>query len=412
MNLSYVQSLVANFTYQGDPSWIITIGSMQFTSWDNEKQFVAEWKFKEDEEKQSQIDVLLANPDQKLSGVFGYGMPMTIRFGYGMNFSPTAHLPVVHVKERYSSKEHMTIRVIGRDETQKMSGGNNKGNHGKKSDRELIKDLLHSRGLTMSGSSDSVNDGCKGALMNESDRAAVYRLGNSQGSDSNASGGSSPTSPYGSETSSSIEGQEAQRDGGWTFSSAEGWAEKKGKGRDKNRGSNHSGRQSQAPIKAKLKLRGFPTIRACSNVGIGGIKGKAAGTYYAKSVETGWSKDGMITDIEMERGGTGSGGVGGTTPLIMRANIWKQGEVYFGARQSFGNAQATFIYGQDAFWLDFEYDEAPQSSRGGGEGGDKGKSKGESHDLRNKLQPISTESSGEQDSKSQTGQTQSAQPNQ
>ena len=79
--------------------------------------------------------------------------------------------------------------------------------------------------------------------------------------------------------------------------------------------------------------------------------------------------------------------------MIMRANIWQQGEIYLGPRQSFGMPQATFIYGQDAHWIDFEYTEAPQSSRGGGEGG-QGKSKGESHDLRKRLKPISTEDSG------------------
>lgn len=406
MNLSYAQALVANFTYQGDPSWIITIGPMTFTSWDGNVALLKGWKLKEDEQNQSQIDVTLANPNMILSSVFGYGMPMTLRFGYGMNFSPTAHLPVAQVKEKYSASEHMTITVTGRDDTQKMSGGNNKGNHGKKSDRELIKDLLQSRGLTMSGSSDSVSDGCKGALMNESDRAASYRLGNAQGSGaSGGSGGSSPASPFGGESSSTMEGQEAQRDGGYTFSSAEGWGEKKGKGRDKNRGGNHSGRQSQAPIKAKLVLRGFPTIRACGNVGIAGVGSKASGTYYAKTVETEWESKGMITTIDMERGGTGSGGVGGASPMIMRANIWQQGEVFLGARQSFGMPQATFIYGQDAFWMDFEYIEAPQSSRGGGEGG-QGKSKGESHDLRNRLQPISTEDSG---GAGDTGQT-SSQP--
>jgi hypothetical protein len=392
MNLSYAQALVANFTYQGDPSWIITIGPMSFTSWDGNGALL-----KEDEQNQSQIDVTLANPNQILSGVFGYGMPMTLRFGYGMNFSPTAHLPVAQVKEKYSSSDHMTVTVTGRDDTQKMSGGNNKGNHGKKSDRELIKDLLQSRGLSMSGNSDSVSDGCKGALMNESDRAAAYRLGNAQGPGSSASSsgsGTSPASPYGTESSSTIEGQEAQRDAGYTFSSAEGWGEKKGKGRDKNRGGNHSGRQSQAPIKAKLVLRGFPTIRACGNVGIAGVKGKASGTYYVKTVETEWENKGMITTLDMERGGTGSGGVGGSAPVIMRANIWQQGEVYLGPRQSFGMPQATFIYGQDAFWMDFEYIEAPQSSRGGGEGGQGGKSKGESHDLRDRLKPISTEDSG------------------
>ena len=403
MNLSYVQSLVANFTYQGDPSWIITIGERTFTSWDGNNALLTRWKLKEDEENQSQIEVTLANPDQILSGAFGYGMPMTLRFGYGRNFSPTAHLPVAQVKEKYSVNDHMTITVVGRDDTQKMSGGNNKGNHGKKSDRELIKDLLQSRGLTMSGSSDSVSDGCKGALMNESDRAASYRLGNAQAAGSSGSSGSSPTNPFGNE-SSSIEGQEAQRDAGYTFSSAEGWGEKKGKGRDKNRGGNHSGRNSQAPIKARLVLRGFPTIRACGNVGIAGIKGKASGTYYAKTVETEWEGKGMLTSIEMERGGTGSGGVGGSSPLIMRANIWKQGEIYLGPRQSFGAPQATFIYGQDAYWIDFEFTEAPQSNRGGGEGG-QGKSKGESHDLRNRLKPISTEDSGDsgQSNTSETG---------
>ena len=259
MILSLAEALAANVAYQGDPTWIIQIGPMTCSSWDI-NPLVKRWQLKAAFKGQSQITVDMWNPEMILCGKFKWMMPTTLRFGYGANMSPTAHLPVARQKQAWE-RDSMSITIIGRDESSKMAGGNNKGNHGKGNDKDLMKGILRSRGLDLKADNvDSVNDGCKGALMNESDRAAGYRLGNGmKAKEPGTSDAQSPTSPFTSEGAAESLGK-ANREAGFTFSSAEGWKNKEGKGRDNNRAGNHGGRESQAPIKAQLVIRAVPSI--------------------------------------------------------------------------------------------------------------------------------------------------------
>lgn len=412
MNLSFAEAVAANMSYAGDPTWVIQIGPMTFSSWDM-NPLVYHWNLKNALKGQSQITVDIQNPEQILCGKFKWMMPLTLRFGYGTAMSPTAHLPVARQKQSWRN-DAMTISVIGRDESSKMSGGNNKGNHGKGSDKDLMKGILRSRGLNLKADNvSSVNDGCKGGLMNESDRAASYRLGNGMTSpEQSAGGGDSPTSPFTGEAGSeSVE--KATRDGGLTFSSAEGWKDKQGKGRDKNRSRNHGGRESQAPIKASLEIKAMPTIMAGMTLAVAGYGPDASGTYLVESVETDWSKSGYLSKVEMTRGGSGSGGVGGSAPLALTANIWSASQMVLGPVQSHLSPLATIARG-DGRIIGFDYDENPQPHRGGGEGGKK-KNEGYTVNLRNRNSAESTNSSGSSggsDAGAQTGQQPGAAPNQ
>jgi phage protein D len=170
--LSFGEAIQANQSMDSDPDWVITINGQDVGQW------VMEWELIDDEQDQSQIRVVLANPDLVNSGKFDYGQDMEIRFGYKGLLGPKAYLPVAQIKERYPAPGELTIEVIGRDETSKLSGGNNKGNHGNESDENVLKKILESRGLKMGGDAKGVKDGCRYGLMNENDRAACYRLGN------------------------------------------------------------------------------------------------------------------------------------------------------------------------------------------------------------------------------------------
>jgi hypothetical protein len=203
------------------------------------------------------------------------------------------------------------------------------------------------------------------------------------------SGGGGPTSPLAGEQSSNMEGSGVNRHDGRTTSNPGDWSGdgKGGKDRAKNRQNNQGGQDSQAPITATLKLRGFPTLRAKSNADIVGVGSENSGTYYVKKVKTEFKGKGLLGTAELTRGGTGKGGVGGSAPMVMYANIWKRGEMYCGPRKTDGETQATFTYGMDQHWMGLKVKIKPQKSKGGGEP-KKGKSEGLL--LKQRLKPTST----------------------
>ena len=386
MSLDFMGAIAANMSMQGDPDWIINIGGFIV------KECI-EWEFTDDEKDQSEIRVLLPNPGNILDGKFKYGMDMTIRFGYAGAMSPEAYLPVAEIVYDYPADKGMTVEVIGRDESGKMSGGNNKGNQGKGDDQTQLKQNMKANGLNMSGDTKGADSGCKGACYNESDKALAYRWANQMSAagemEAAGSGGGGPTSPLAGEQSSDMEGSGVNRHDGRTTSNPGDWSGdgKGGKDRAKNRQNNQGGQDSQAPITATLKLRGFPTLRAKSNANIAGIGSDNSGTYYVKKVKTEFKGKGLLGTAELTRGGTGKGGVGGSAPMVMYANIWKRGEMYCGPRKTDVEAQATFTYGMDQHWMGLKVKIKPQKSKGGGEP-KKGKSEGLL--LKQRLKPTST----------------------
>jgi hypothetical protein len=374
---------MANMGIQGDPDWIITVAGQPVME-------VTEWEFIDDEKDQSQIKIAVPNPEMTNSGKFKYGDEMDIRFGYVGQLSPKAHLPVAEVKECYATGKAMTIEVIGRDESSKMSGGNNKGNQGKADDAKQLRKTIEANGMKMDGNAKGENSGCKGSCYNESDKALAYRWANSMSAagqmEAGGGGAAGPTSPLSNESDSNMEGSDATRHGGHTHSSASRWSgDGKGGGRDKNRGKNHDGQKGQEPVTGKLELRGFPTLRAKATVTILGVGPAASGTYYVKKVTHSWKENqGYKTVADLTRGGTGKGGVGGTSPMVMYSDIWKKGSMYVGPRKTNDSPQTTFTYGDGTHLINFEMHIKPQPQRGGGE--PKKPSKGMGIDLRKKLE--------------------------
>jgi hypothetical protein len=388
MMLSFAESMAANMGMQGDPDWIIKIG-------DYIVQECVEWEFTDDEKDQSSLNIVMPNPDFILNGKFKYGMDMTIRFGYQGNMSPEAYFMVAEIKRSYPGDKVMTITVTGKDESQKMSGGNNKGNQGKGDDKAQLDKNLKANGMTMAGDSKGADAGCKGPCYNESDIDLAYRWGNSmsaagQMEAAGASGADGPTSPLDGEGSGNMEGSDVKRHDGLTQSISGDWSgDGKAGDRNKNRQNNHGGQHSQEMITGDLELRGCPTLRSKSNCILAGFGVEDNGAWYVKKCVHTMKGKGILTKAAVSRGGTGKGGVGGTSPMVMYANIWKKGEMYFGPRQTNGAAQATFIYGADEHVISFEAKEKPQPHRGGGEP-KKGKGKGLL--LKKRLTETSTDS--------------------
>jgi phage protein D len=346
----------------GQPDFIITIGGQDIT------RYCQEWTFTDDEEGQSEIDVQLGNPDMRLSGAFDYGDDLQIRFGYDGQLGGAAYLPVAEVKERYPTGKELTIHVIGRDESNKMSGGKEKGVKGKKGDKDedVIGRVAKEQGVKIATEEFEGTKHKKPYVMNENPREVAAKYARN-GKSKKSGGGSSPKSPF--------DGKK----GGYRFSSAERIPEE-GEDRDKHRGTNHSNQNKNEPITGTLQLKGYPTLRAKGNVAVQGFGSKASGTYYVKKVKHSWgASKGFLSDADLVRGGSGKGDAGGDPPIVMYADIWKKGEIYLGPRKMDGQPQATFTYGDAKHLIEFTYHLKPQLNRHAGEG-----SEGEGLDLRDK----------------------------
>lgn len=375
--ISFGQLISANLSRAEDPDYLITINGENVNEW------VREWELVDDEQGMSEITITLANPEMTNAGKWDYGQDLEIRFGYVGELSGRGYLPVTEVTERYPQGMDSTIVVVGRDESQKMSGGKHKGNHGGKDDLALLRKDGEAHGLKIvSGDGVKGAPNKKGSVYNENSYQLAQRCGKGcTASSGGGSGGKSPTNPLSKEKSGGVPGQDAKRDQAQCFSSAERVPED-GEGRDGNRADNHQNAAQQAPITARLVLRGFPSLRAKATVGVTGAGSKASGTYYVKkAVHNMQGQNGYLTTADLARGGSGEGGVGGSPPMVMYADIWQRGNIYLGPRKSNEEPQATFDITNSRHVVSFEYKMAPQSQRHGGEDTD---SKGEGIDLRKK----------------------------
>lgn len=104
-----------------DPDFIITVNG------ENVTKYVNEWKFT-DSEKKSTLEVILKNPDQKLSEKFDVGQEVEIIFGYVGNMGEKITMDIKKYEESYSvSEEHDFIKITGKDCLDGLEGDNNRG---------------------------------------------------------------------------------------------------------------------------------------------------------------------------------------------------------------------------------------------------------------------------------------------
>jgi hypothetical protein len=357
MSLSYIEAIAANLAMGDlDPDFILTINGQDVGS------MCLDWEFKDAEEGMSQISATLANPEKRLSGKFKWNQEVRLRFGYVGALSEPAHLMVSEVKERYPQSAQRTIKVIARDQTQKIGGGSNTGNYGKGDDAAIAARALEARDIKMEqGGTPTQNE--RAMVHNQSDNEVIHNAGQSIDPGDGSGGGNDPKSPLADEKSKDI--GKAKKDEAAAFSSAERLA--RAQGRDGNRAKNQGNKAGSEPIKGSLHLKGFPTLRAKTTVAVQDFGDEASGTYYVKECTHKWSRgNGYTTDAQLVRGGTGKGGVGGKPFMVFHANVWKNNSAYLGPRKTDQTPAVTFRDG-DRHLMDFEFHSKPQSQRHGGE---------------------------------------------
>lgn len=382
--ISFAEAIALNLAMDPDagedPDFILTVAG------ENIGEYCQRWKFVDAEEGMSQIACTLANPDKILTDTFEYGQEMEIRFGYRGNLGEKAHFEIAEIVPKFPQSAERTIDLVARDETQKMGGGHGRGNLGKGKDGDILYKALESDGIKL----DSQGQGTqhdRSYVMNENSNQLLHKYGSGIDPGEGSSGGNQPTNPLGNEKGGEdVEGTKAKKNQGLTFSSAERLAKKKGQ--DGNRGKNQANQHGSKPVTAKLKLKGFPTLRAKATVEMLDFGEKYSGTYYVDKAIHSWELGrGYYTEADLSRGGVGKGGVGGKAPMVFYADIWKKGSAYLGPRKIDGEPQATFRDQEGKHLVDFEVHVKPQSQRHGGE---PKKAKGKGLDLYNKLEAFET----------------------
>jgi hypothetical protein len=151
---------------QKDPDFIITIDGEDII------EYLDEWEIEDKEEGTSTITVKLVNPDMRLSGRYKVGQNIEIRFGYTMDMSQKATLPVMEIEEEYRTGGELVVKVVGRDPTSKMGGGKKRG---KGKGVDLFEDNagLQKKPGSLSGSK---NAGLP-YVMNENDKETTWKFG-------------------------------------------------------------------------------------------------------------------------------------------------------------------------------------------------------------------------------------------
>lgn len=386
-----IGDLLGTGNHRGDPDYIVTLDGKPIPTED-----ILSWNVVDDEETASSITVEVENGDYRYSGKVKIGAKLAIRFGYVGFLIGKATFPVMAFKEHYTTSSGCTLTINGKDPTQKQGGNKHSGAHESKDPKKAVESTLDTRPGDVSGGGSGMSSGMSGVkgnppknILNERNKPAPILFFNESiwefqrrmmplwGQEDKATAGVNDVYPEEPKAPEGFKGEQSKGD------SQSG----SGNANDKNRGNDSGGKGGQDPVKATIKLIGYPELKAKKNIKIVNVGPEASGTYYVKQCRHHIAKGGgnYTTDASLIRGGTGKGGSGtisGCSPCVSFSDIYGGGS-YFGPRQYGSKEQDTLTFGSGGPLISFDLAVAPQGNRGGGK--DKGKTRG--HDLTNRAKP-------------------------
>jgi hypothetical protein len=122
--------------YDKECDFIVKVSGSEVT------KLVSKWEVKEVDDGMSSCNIIVVNPDMKLSGVFQIGAEIEVVFGTPSDMSNTAKLDVVGVTENYNNKS-LSIEILGQDIIAKIDNKSQKGMFKKGTDAvTAIKDTV------------------------------------------------------------------------------------------------------------------------------------------------------------------------------------------------------------------------------------------------------------------------------
>lgn len=131
---------------------------------------------------------------------------------------------------------------------------------------------------------------------------------------------------------------------------------------DANRANNARNRAAEDRITGTLRLSGVPILKAALCVTILNVGPRASGKWYVKTVDHEWdATKGYTTSASLLRNqlptggkkkGSGKSPSKTGSPVTIRADIYKKGDVIVAPRKLDAESQATFTYGDDDFRID------------------------------------------------------------
>lgn len=368
--------------------FIITVGGQDATG------ECEAWRLHDSEESMSSLSVTLSNVDLKNSGIAEKGDLLAIRFGYEGGLGGKAELPIKKIAERGAAA---TIELTAHDEQEKLCGGRSRGMFKEgMSPREIQQEVCDSYDLKLEGESDGPKlDKTPFPVCNENAQDINYATERMQKTQSKGKAPAHSMESGGGQKPGSFNGDEWDAGHLDSGTGPHALGPDSGKELDENRCNNNANSAAGEQARGSIELRGYPPLKAKGCVDILGVGSRFSGKWYVKEAEHSWDKgSGYKTSGALIRGGSGKGGAGGGAPNVQYADIWNRGQIYVGPRKLDGESQAQFTWGRDEYFVDYEFEDAEQSQRGGGE---QGQGAAKAVDYRNKGEVVEAKAGSNDD---------------
>lgn|GEM_PF-1521565 len=344
-----------------EPDFLVTINDRDVTA-DCQKLTIA------DLESQGHIDVTLDNRERKYTNKkIKLGDKLCIRFGYRGDLSEKVEMGIRKIHPRYGI-HGFTVTVIGLDASHKLSDKTGRGHQEGTQVKKNLEGIGKEAGVDIDTS--KIKDTGKKGGDSECFRFPMpggtrcsdqvqQLLDQAEGEKKQDNSGGDTFADNGKGGGSGLTGN---------YESAPGL--KPGDDAEKNRMNNASNRAKSSGIKASLTLVNYPILKAKKTLSVEGVD-EYSGKWYVEGCTHTWSKNGAwMTHVDLMKGALGKGNGASEAccaqPMIYHANIYKQNSVYAGPRQSDGESQATFTFGDGGHVQSFDPKQDAQTGQGAG----------------------------------------------
>lgn len=335
------------------------------------------WQLDDVEDGISTLTAEIGNPGGQLSGYLRTETDITLRYGYwNGKMSKPVTMKIKDKEEGFHTTRASSIRVVGMDCTEKLTGTTFAGNSVEQPEfKKLLESWLN--GHSIKPQVDVKNPEKppeKLPTYNMTGHAAVrWIMGMTECTKSGGGqGGQTPISGQQSNNSPGDQYKKPDKSEG-DRNSLFAPLLKELSGLPKNYIVQNQKKAGNSVIYGHLQVIGYPGLEAKKCVTVQNVGSEGSGKWYVKKSSQRWHVDGgYVTMCELLRPTLGKDGKPIEQPVVMYANIYEKDTVTIKCREVDGESQATLVFGQpeengDEMVMDFRWGIKLQKGRGAGE---------------------------------------------